>query len=83
MISSSRASECPSSALAVRGEQSAASLSVILGLKRELKTVRAKARDLSVQNERWRRMCATLRGLAGLDAERFNNLLRSESLPTE
>jgi hypothetical protein len=57
--------------------------SAILGLKRELKSSRAKARDLSVQNERWRRMCVTLRSLAGIDAERFNNLLRSESLPSE
>ena len=52
----------------------------IVGLKREMKTLREKARELKGQIERWRRVTHTLRSLAGLDDQRFNNLLRSESL---
>ncbi|WP_449380863.1 hypothetical protein [Bradyrhizobium sp. UFLA05-112] len=55
----------------------------ILGLKREIKSIRAKARELSAQNESWRRVCVTLRGLAGLDAGQFCNLLKAESLPCD
>jgi hypothetical protein len=52
----------------------------IIGLKRELKSQRDKARELRGQVDRWRRVTHTLRALAGLDDEKFNNLLRSESL---
>ena len=55
----------------------------IVGLKREIKSVRANARELKEQTARWRKVCATLRGLAGLDDGQFSNLLKSESLPTE
>jgi len=55
----------------------------IIGLKREIKTVRTTARDLKDQNARWRKVCSMLRGLAGLDDAQFRNLLKSESLPTE
>ncbi|MCK1542211.1 hypothetical protein IVA98_32955 [Bradyrhizobium sp. 160] len=57
--------------------------SAIIGLKREIKTVRATARRLRDQNERWRKVCATLRSLAGLDDGQFQNLLKAESLPVE
>lgn len=57
--------------------------SAILGLKSELKSSRAKVRELSAQNERWRKVCAALRGLAGLDVGQFRNLLAAESLPFE
>jgi hypothetical protein len=57
--------------------------SAILGLKSELKSSRSKIRELSVQNERWRKVCATLRGLAGLEDVQFRNLLKAESLPCE
>lgn len=53
----------------------------IIGLKRTIKEVRATARDLREQNERWRKVCVVLRNLAGLDEEKFENLLRAESLP--
>lgn len=55
----------------------------IIGLKREIKTVRANARELKDQAARWRKVCATLRGLAGLDEGQFRKLLKAESLPTE
>ncbi|WP_439409768.1 hypothetical protein ACNJX9_17840 [Bradyrhizobium sp. DASA03076] len=55
----------------------------IIGLKREIKAVRATARDLKEQNARWRKVCGTLRGLAGLDDGQFCNLLKAESLPVE
>ncbi|TYL87792.1 hypothetical protein [Bradyrhizobium cytisi] len=55
----------------------------IIGLKREIKMVRATARDLKDQNERWRKVCSMLRGVAGLDDAQFRNLLRAESLPVE
>jgi hypothetical protein len=45
--------------------------------------VRASARAAKSENARWRSLALTLRKLAGLDDERFNNLLRSESLPIE
>ena len=53
----------------------------IIGLKRELKIARGKARELKGQIDGWSRVTRTLRSLAGLDEERFNNLLRAESLP--
>ncbi|MCW2218307.1 hypothetical protein M2232_001839 [Bradyrhizobium japonicum] len=52
----------------------------IIGLRREIKTVRESARDLKDQNARWRKVCSMLRGLAGLDDVQFRNLLNSESL---
>lgn len=55
----------------------------IIGLKREIKTVRATARDLKDQNARWRKVCSMLRGLAGLDEGQFRSLLKAESLPAE
>jgi hypothetical protein len=57
--------------------------SAIVGLKREIKTVRADARELRGQNERWRKVCAMLRQLAGLDDGQFRNLLKAEFLPFE
>lgn len=53
----------------------------IVGLKREIKSVRANARDWKDQAARWRKVCSTLRGLAGLDDGQFRNLLKAESLP--
>ncbi|MET4034436.1 hypothetical protein ABIB94_008344 [Bradyrhizobium sp. JR7.2] len=55
----------------------------IIGLKREIKNVRATARDLKDQNARWSKVCVMLRGMAGLDDVQFRNLLKAESLPTE
>ena len=55
----------------------------ILGLKRELKTTREKVRDLSAQNQRWCSVAQSLRKLAGLEDEKFKNLLRAESLTCE
>ncbi|MHC2536004.1 hypothetical protein [Bradyrhizobium diazoefficiens] len=55
--------------------------SALVGLKREIKAVRANVRELKGQAERWRKVCATLRGLAGLSDDQFRNLLRTESLP--
>jgi hypothetical protein len=55
----------------------------ILGLKRELKTTREKVRDLSAQNLRWCSVAQSLRKLAGLEDEKFKNLLRAESLTCE
>jgi uncharacterized NAD(P)/FAD-binding protein YdhS len=57
--------------------------SVILGLKRELKTVRATTRELKSQNVRWRQVANALRKLAGVDEQKFRNLLQAESLPCE
>ncbi|GGI23797.1 hypothetical protein GCM10010987_26180 [Bradyrhizobium guangdongense] len=54
--------------------------SAILGLKRELKAARGRARDLAVQNESWRAVAQTLRKLAGIDDSQFANVLKSESL---
>lgn len=56
---------------------------VILGLKRELKTTRERVRELKDQNARWGSVAHTLRKLAGLDEEKYKNLLRAESLPCE
>jgi hypothetical protein len=56
---------------------------VIIGLKRELKTTREKARELKDQNARWCSVANILRKLAGLDEEKFKNLLKAESLPCE
>ncbi|UPJ69881.1 hypothetical protein [Bradyrhizobium sp. 187] len=55
----------------------------IIGLRREIKIVRAAVRDLKGQNERWRKVCVMLCGVAGLDSGQFQNLLRAESLPVE
>jgi hypothetical protein len=57
--------------------------SAILGLKRELKTVRANVRELKGENNRWRSVAHTLRKIAALDEEKFRNLLQSESLPCD
>jgi len=57
--------------------------SAIVGLKRELKAVRATAREWKDQAVRWRRVCGMLRSLAGLDDGQFRNLLKAESLPCE
>jgi hypothetical protein len=54
--------------------------SAILGLKRDLKTVRANVRELRGKIDRWRDVAATLRKLAGLDEEKFQRLLEAESL---
>ena len=54
-----------------------------IGLKHEIKKVRATARDLKDENARWRKVCAMLRGMAGLDDVQFHNLLKAESLPIE
>ena len=56
---------------------------VILGLKRDLKTTRERVRELKDQNVRWYSVAQTLRKLAGLDEEKFKNLLKAESLPCE
>jgi hypothetical protein len=55
----------------------------IVGLKRELKETRAKVHDLKEQVGRWRDVGDILRKLAGLDEEKFRNLLRSECLPCD
>jgi hypothetical protein len=56
---------------------------VILGLKRDLKTTRERVRELKDQNMHWCSVAQTLRKLAGLDEEKFKNLLKAESLPCE
>jgi hypothetical protein len=55
----------------------------LIGLKRELKTVRATARSLKAQNEAWRDVARTLRQIAGLDDVQYLRLLQAASLPTE
>jgi hypothetical protein len=55
----------------------------IVGLKLEIRTVRAKVRELTGENERWRNVASTLRKIAGLDEDRFRNLLQAESLPCD
>ncbi|MBB4428016.1 hypothetical protein GGD66_006602 [Bradyrhizobium sp. CIR48] len=57
--------------------------SVIVGLKRELKSTREKVRELKSQNDRWHVVAQMLRKLAGLDEGKFKNLLQAESLPCE
>ena len=57
--------------------------SVIFGLKRDLKTTRERMRELKDQNVRWCSVAHTLRKLAGLNEEKFKNLLQAESLPCE
>lgn len=52
----------------------------IIGLKRELKATRAKVQELKGQIDGWCRVAGALRSLAGIDEEKFSNLLRSESL---
>ncbi|MET4493479.1 hypothetical protein [Bradyrhizobium sp. LA7.1] len=53
------------------------SIDAILGLKRELKTVRKKASDLKAQNSGLRSVVETLRDLLGLDEGKYHALLRS------
>jgi hypothetical protein len=55
----------------------------LVGIKRELRTVRGAVRELRAQNERWRKVALTLRDLAALDEDKFRNLLRAQSLPCE
>jgi hypothetical protein len=55
----------------------------ILGLKREVQTLRQRARDLKSQNDRWRSVARTLRTLAGLPDDQFKRLLTAESLPCD
>ncbi|WP_161495940.1 hypothetical protein [Bradyrhizobium japonicum] len=55
----------------------------MVGLKREIKSVRADARELKDQAARWRKVCSTLRSLAGLDDGQYRNLLKAESLPCD
>jgi hypothetical protein len=57
--------------------------SALVGLKREIKSVRANVRELKDQTARWRKVCSTLRSLAGLDDGQYRNLLKAESLPCE
>jgi hypothetical protein len=57
--------------------------SAIVGLKSTIKTARGTVRELRLENERWRKVARTLRDLAGLDQDKFRNLLRAESLPCE
>jgi hypothetical protein len=46
-------------------------------LKAELKTVRSRVRELTEQNEKWRKVAGILRGIAALDEAQFENLCRS------
>jgi hypothetical protein len=55
----------------------------IVGLKRELKTIRGRVRELKDEAERWRSVAHTLRNLAGIDGGQFKNLLRAQSLTVE
>lgn len=55
----------------------------IIGLKREIKMVRAKARELKAQNDAWRDVAKTLRQLAGLNDVQYTRLLSAASLPIE
>lgn len=55
----------------------------IVGLKRELKSTRQEVRELRSQNGRWYVVAQTLRKIAGLDEEKFKNLLQAESLRCE
>lgn len=57
--------------------------SAIIGLRGEIKQVRARARELTAQNKRWRDVAQSLRKLAGIDEQKFRNLLRAESLPVD
>ncbi|WGS23378.1 MULTISPECIES: hypothetical protein [unclassified Bradyrhizobium] len=57
--------------------------SAVVGLKREIKTVRAKVRELTGENERWRDVARTLRQLAGLSDAQYSRLLNAASLPIE
>jgi hypothetical protein len=65
------------------GSENCAIEGVIIGLKRDLKTTRERVRELKDQNLRWYSVAHTLRKLAGLDEEKFKNLLQAESLPCE
>jgi hypothetical protein len=55
----------------------------LVGLKKEIKTVRATARELKSENERWREIARTLRTLAGLSDAQYSRLLNAASLPLE
>jgi hypothetical protein len=55
----------------------------IIGLKRELKTIRGRVRELRDETGRWRSVAHTLRNIAGMDDGQFNNLLRAQSLTVE
>jgi hypothetical protein len=55
----------------------------IVGLKREIKSVRATARELKAQNDAWRDVAKTLRQLAGLNDVQYSRLLSAASLPIE
>ncbi|MET3299682.1 hypothetical protein [Bradyrhizobium diazoefficiens] len=57
--------------------------SALVGLKREIKAVRANVRELKDEAARWCKVCSTLRGLAGLDDGQYRNLLKAESLPCD
>jgi hypothetical protein len=56
---------------------------VIVGLKRDLKTIRGRVRELKDQNARWRNVAQMLRKIAALDEDKFRNLLRAEALPCD
>jgi hypothetical protein len=58
-------------------------ISALIAIKHELKTTRAKVRELVGQNERWKNIAQSLRKIAGLDDGQFRNLLKAESLPSE
>lgn len=53
----------------------------VIGLKREIKTVRATVRDLKEQNARWSELACTLKTLAGLSDAQYSRLLNAASLP--
>lgn len=55
----------------------------LVGLRREIKAVRATARELKAQNERWSELARTLRTLAGLSDAQYSRLLNAASLPFE
>lgn len=52
----------------------------LVGLKRELKAVRGRVRELRDENARWQAVAQTLKKIAALDEDKFMNLLRSENL---
>ncbi|UPK28389.1 hypothetical protein [Bradyrhizobium sp. 195] len=58
-------------------------LDAILGLKRELKTVRKKVSDLKAQNISWRSVSETLRDLLALDEAKYSALLKSRGITLE
>jgi hypothetical protein len=54
--------------------------SAIIGLKRDLKDARAKARNVADENRRWRAVAQMLKKFGNIDDQKFANVLRSESL---